>query len=267
MVKDIPGLIEKISKDLRTSTDIGVVGLSGGVDSLVTACLLVKALGSENVITIHMPYGTVDNNTENKFNNNSIKISDKLGTKSRFTPITEIADAICNATSWGPEGVEVISHLNKGNARARARMCVLYSTSHHLEMVTNKRVRVIGTGNLSEDFIGYDTKFGDSAWDICLIGDLFKSEVYQLAEHFVKEGLIESEMIDYLPSAGLWENQTDEKEIGYSYNQMEPSVRKLLDNLTTSDKNEIDNFVLKKHLDNKHKHEAPPKLNIREFCE
>jgi NAD+ synthase len=150
------------------------------------------------------------------------------------------------------------------------RMVALYTVAHELNShLTNKRVRVIGTGNLSEDFIGYDTKGGDALCDIFPIGELYKSEVYQLAEYFVEQGDIEPYMIDYTPSAGLWDGQTDEEELGFSYNDMEPAIRKMrsatgklecTDPLTLST---VEKFVYDRHLANKHKHEAPPVIELR----
>jgi NAD+ synthase len=270
MITNIDGLINKITEEVRNFTDKAVVGLSGGVDSLVTTCLLVKALGKENVITLHMPYNDIDISNPEKFNGNSLRIADKLGTVSYLKPVKAIADAI-DATVLGEYShtSASLSELNKGNSRARARMCVLYGTSHDLETSTKKRSRVIGTGNLSEDFIGYDTKYGDSSWDLCLIGELFKSEVYQLAEYFVSEGLIDANMVDYNPSAGLWEGQSDEEELGYSYNQMEPVVKKFLSNqdFKYEELSEIEKFVWIRHVTNRHKHLAPPVIPTRDlFC-
>jgi NAD+ synthase len=154
-------------------------------------------------------------------------------------------------------------------------MSILYSTSHHLSDTLKKKSRVVGTGNLSEDFIGYETKGGDALADIFPIGELYKSEVYQILEYFVQQGTLNDDLIDRTPSAGLWEGQTDEEEIGYSYNEMEQSIRKLRDQetgLTTKDLDmtslsELDKFVQKRHLKNKHKHLAPPVIRLRRFCD
>ena len=154
-------------------------------------------------------------------------------------------------------------------------MSILYSTSHYLSDTLKKKSRVVGTGNLSEDFIGYDTKGGDALADIFPIGELYKSEVYQMLEYFVQQNTLDVDLIDRTPSAGLWEGQTDEKEIGYSYNEMEKSIRKLrnpetglsINDIDMCSLSELDEFVLKRHLANSHKHLAPPVIKLREFCD
>jgi len=281
MITKMNELIEMVKSDVKAEMDIAVVGLSGGVDSLVCATLATLALGPENVYTVHMPYNDID---IMKFNANSIRIGTKLGTRNLMRPIHKIADAINeefdNDDEYGFEN-QPLSELNKGNSRSRARMTVLYKEAHHIATVTGKSVRVLGTGNLSEDFIGYDTKGGDALADLFLIGELLKSEVYQLAEHFVEMGLIEKDMIDYHPSAGLWDGQSDEEELGFTYAAMEPSVLKLRNpetglahygyetvvNGINANRTEMDNFVLDRHFKNRHKHMAPPAISLREFCE
>jgi len=286
MIKDILNLKKTIKEELQDFTDIAILGLSGGVDSLVTSCLLVEALGSENVYTIHMPYSDTDM-IEGRFNGNSLKIAEKIKAISLVRPISGLVNALDNTIITKnlldkKELSSNLSKLNHGNSRARARMSMLYGLGYHLEESLKKRVRVIGTGNLSEDYIGYDSKFGDSAWDLCLIGELLKSEVYQLAEHFADIGLIEKNMIDYHPSAGLWEGQSDEEELGYSYAAMEPSILKTRNpetglayrgyeipvaGINRTPLSEVDTFVLNRHFKNRHKHMAPPVIKLREFCE
>ena len=275
MIKDIPRLLEVVTNEIREYADYAVLGLSGGADSTLVACLCKMALGKENVEGIHMPYGKTDTET---FNARSVKLANKLNIQSRYVPITSISDAISNTIQCG--GL-MMSTLNDGNARSRSRMCVLYAIAGAMGQVwKDKRVRVVGTGNLSEDFIGYDTKGGDALADFFPIGDLLKSEVYQLLDYFRDLGWIDEDMIDRFPSAGLWEGQKDEDELGYSYADMEHSVLKLrnpetgrLDNSyevgispKMRDLSEIDLFVLNRHLGNRHKHMAPPNIPLREFC-
>ena len=271
MIKDINGLIETIVGELRKFSDGAVVGLSGGVDSTVIACLCASAFEPPNVIGVHMPYNDKD---VNSFNLRSRMIAKDLSIEEILCPVGAIADAICNVINLDTPGD--LSEVNKGNARSRARMNVLYGLSHHLSEKTDSRYRVIGTGNLSEDFIGYDTKGGDALCDIFPIGELFKSEVYQLAEHYneIYKGAL-SEVIASTPSAGLWDGQTDEEELGFTYNDMEPairSMRKEIDGVVVlgtghiKEMSPIQTFVLEMHVKNKHKHEAPKTLSIRRFC-
>lgn len=104
-------------------------------------------------------------------------------------------------------------------------MINLYLTCQALgEAHPRKRVRVIGTGNLSEDYIGYDTKWGDGACDLFPNSDFFKKEVYMALDHFVASGLIDESHVDRIPSAGLWPGHTDEGELGFTYDEMAPAI-------------------------------------------
>lgn len=256
---------------IKDETDVAVIGLSGGADSTLVACLCVKALGKENVYGIHMPYNQTDTET---FNSRSLKFAEHIGIKSIVAPITDIANSIIGLVE---KGVGSISTTNKGNARSRARMTVLYGIAHQLGDALQKRVRVVGTGNLSEDSIGYDTKGGDALADFFPIGNLFKSEVYDLLDKFKSEGFINEEHIDRIPSAGLWEGQTDESELGYTYNAMQPIVESMYMNYSedkdTIIANLINNglekdivtFVVNRHFANRHKHMASKVLNKYEI--
>jgi len=278
MIKNLPGLIEHLGVEIRKQTDVAVVGMSGGADSTLVALLCKEALGADRVYTVHMPYGRTD---QEFFNARSLKTAANLGVRVISAAVTGIADAINGVVDQAVYQVglrqadECLSTVNSGNGRSRARMTVLYGISHHLGTTLHTNVRVIGTGNLSEDFIGYDTKGGDALCDFFPIGDLFKSEVYQLLDWFRDRGDIDDDMIDRKPSAGLWEGQSDEEEIGYSYNEMEPAIRRLLDRTSKtlleeapeSAERTFDRFVLERHLANKHKHKAPPVLPLRKFCD
>jgi len=255
--------------EIRKETDIAVIGLSGGADSTLVACLCIKALGKENVYGVHMPYDECDIST---FNNRSVKLANHLGIHSIIAPITDIADSITNIVSASIKND--ISKTNKGNSRSRARMTILYGIAHHLGDTLQKRVRVVGTGNLSEDSIGYDTKGGDALADFFPIGNLYKSQVYKMLDKLRDEGFINEEHIDRIPSAGLWNGQTDESELGYSYNEMEPVVREMYTNFNENKdelinalislgyKPDITTFVINRHFANRHKHMAPKILNI-----
>jgi NAD+ synthase len=259
-------VIDTICKDIRRHVDTAVVGLSGGADSFLVMLLSSEALGRENVYAYSLPYADTDMKT---FNNLSRMYAEHVGVHHHTVSIKAVADAL-TATIGGifdPANPGVLSTLNAGNARSRARMCVLYGAAHHLNETLKNRVRVMGTGNLSEDFIGYDTKGGDALADIFPIGQLFKSEVYALLEYFRDHGKITEAMINRVPSAGLWENQTDEDELGYSYNEMEPAIRYILEHRFQVDVSRLDpiqRFVWDRHQAHKHKHEAPLVTRLRD---
>lgn len=264
MITNINQFKDYLYTQISAQTDIAVLGMSGGADSSLTSILCSLALGKEQVYSVHMPATETDSK---KFNKNSLAVAERLGIHIIQVPIKNISKSIKDAVLNGL-GVPNLDPINSGNARSRARMCCLYGISHHLASSHDRRVRVIGTGNLSEDFIGYDTKGGDALADFFPIGDLFKSEVYQFLEHFRDLGIINEEMIDRNPSAGLWEGQTDEEELGYSYNEMEKSVRNILAgtyNETTA--SEVDRFVNNRHIIHRHKHEAPFVIKARQYCE
>jgi NAD+ synthase len=263
MIKKIPDLIKHITKELTSFTDLAVVGMSGGADSTLVSIICAQALGKDRVHTAHMPAVPFDHHTFNKL---SWETAEKLGVHKYLIPIHDITSAFTN--TFKETLKKDLSPLNSGNCRARIRMTTLYTLSRHIEETQNKRVRVIGTGNLSEDFIGYDTKGGDALADIFPIGQLYKSEVYQLLEYFRDQGIIDESMINRIPSAGLWEGQTDEKELGYSYNDMEKSIRKILHGqLNPSQAQGLDRFVYDRHLAHKHKHEASLVISARNFCD
>lgn len=266
MIKDCNALISHISDEIRDLTDIAVIGLSGGADSSLTALLCSIALGNNNVYGISMPYNQVDIDT---FNSMSQKLAEHLSINHAVRPIAAIADAINDQVML--DSHPTLTDVNKGNARSRARMCVLFGTAHSLSSGNpGKRARVIGTGNLSEDFIGYDTKGGDALADFFPIGELFKSEVYQLLDYCRDKDLINDAHINRVPSAGLENDQTDEDDLGHSYNAMEKGVRYCLEHYDTmpeSGMDEITDFVWSRHLAHKHKHEAPQVIKLRPLCD
>jgi len=265
----IESLMKIITDDIKKNLEVAVIGMSGGADSTLLTALCVRALGKENVYGIGMPYNQLDADT---FNDRSQKIATKLGINYKVLPIGATVDAF--STGFGE-----MSTLNEGNLRSRMRMLHLYAECCSIGERTGKATRVMGTGNLSEDFIGYDTKGGDALADIFPMGELYKYEVYALLAHLVDNETLDYDMIDQTPSAGLWDGQTDEEELGMSYNEMAPAIKFLLtyyaefDGITDVDAfsdvyyriaikfndNFIETlwFVWKRHFVNKHKHVAP----------
>lgn len=185
-----------------------VVGLSGGIDSALSCALTAEALGSENVLAVRMPYKT---SSQDSLNHAQLLI-DKLGVQSLTIPITGMADALI-------ERDPSISDLRKGNIMARCRMIVLYDQSAAFGGL------VIGTGNKTEILLGYSTLFGDSASALNPIGDLYKTQVRQLSRAMG----IPAEIVDKAPSADLWADQTDEKELGFTYEEVDKLFYLLID--------------------------------------
>lgn len=207
MVKEL--LVGFIRNEIRKAGyRKGVVGLSGGVDSALVATLSVEALGPENLLCIRLPYKSSSPTSLSDAQN----IIDMLGVRSETIDITPMVD---HHVETDPE----MSRARKGNIMARERMIVLYDRSARHESL------VIGTGNKTEFLLGYTTLYGDSACAINPIGDLYKSQVWELASYVgVPQNIIEKR-----PSADLWEGQTDEDELGLAYKTVDQLLHFLVD--------------------------------------
>ena len=186
----------------------GVIGLSGGVDSAVSAFLTAEALGKENTIAVMMPYRS----SNSKSVEDAQGVIDKLQIRSELIDISAMVDAYCEA--W-----KVSDKLRRGNIMARMRMIALYDVS------AREKALVIGTSNKTEVLVGYGTLFGDTASAINPIGDLYKTQVWQLAAEL---GVPKS-IIEKTPTADLWEGQSDEDELGCSYTQLDSLLFRLVD--------------------------------------
>ena len=201
---------------LLTQADIAVIGLSGGADSTLVAALCCAAYGASNVHGVHLPCTDTD---IQKFNARSVRLANHLGLPQHTFNIGATVKGIL-------EPLPYPSELTDGNTRARVRMTTLYALASCLgEEHAGKRVRVMNTCNLSEDLLGYCSKGGDALGDVAPIARLYKSEIYQLLNYLRDTGFILEEHIDREPSAGLWAGQTDAKELGYTYDELEPAMR------------------------------------------
>jgi NAD+ synthase len=178
-----------------------VLGLSGGIDSAVVAFLAAEAIGADRLLAVMMPYRT--SSPASRADAESVIVA--LGCQSDLVDITAMVDGYFDQAA-GPSGADA-TPLRRGNFAARMRMSVLYDRS-----VTFGGL-VVGTGNKTEGLIGYTTLFGDSASAFNPIGDLYKSQVRQVA---VALGVPEA-IVRKPPSADLWPGQTDETEGGFSY--------------------------------------------------
>ncbi|MFW9844782.1 MAG: NAD+ synthase, partial [Candidatus Thorarchaeota archaeon] len=187
-------VIVNFIKDYVTKVGVDglVLGLSGGIDSSLVATLACEAIGAERVLGIMMP---VDAKKDAQNIEDAKRIAKKLGMKYE---IFELREAVAAYDSLN------LDKIARGNLAARLRMVTWYARANQENRL------VLGTGNKTELMIGYFTKYGDGGTDILPIGELYKANVWDLARHVgVPENLIEK-----APSAGLWEGQTDEKEIG-----------------------------------------------------
>jgi NAD+ synthase len=183
-----------------------VLGLSGGIDSAVVAYLVAEAIGAERLLAVMMPYRT--SSPASRADAESVVAA--LGCASGVVDISPMVDGYFGSApdpgAAGPDGLAA-TPLRRGNFAARMRMAVLYDHS-----VTWGGL-VVGTGNKTETLIGYTTLFGDSASAFNPIGDLYKSQVRQLA---VALGVPDA-IVRKPPTADLWPGQTDEIEGGFSY--------------------------------------------------
>ncbi len=192
----------------RAGFSRAVVNLSGGLDSAVSFALAVEALGAENVLALRLPYKTSSPDSLE----HAQMLIDQLGTQSVTIPITEMVDPL---VAREPE----MSQVRKGNIMARARMIVAYDQSEAFMGL------VIGTGNKTEILLGYTTLYGDSACALNPIGDLYKTQVRQLARALNIPAII----LEKAPSADLWQGQTDEGELGFTYEEVDKLLYLLVD--------------------------------------
>ncbi len=180
-----------------------IIGLSGGIDSAVVASIAVRALGVEKVFVLFLPSDTTPNSDLKDVKSLCSQLNVKL-------TVIDIQKLI-NSYSEEIQEKEDPSLIEWANFKPRVRQTVLYFFANRLNYL------VCGAGNKSELMIGYFTKFGDGAADILPIGDVYKTNVFQLGKYLnVPETILAK-----APSAGLWKGQTDEAEIGMSYSQLD----------------------------------------------
>ena len=185
-----------------------ILGLSGGIDSALVAYLCADAFSPENVTALIMPYRT--SNPQNI--KDAERLTKLLKIKCEIFDISPMVDVFYHSD---PE----VDFKRKGNRMARERMCVLYDYSQKNTSL------VIGTSNKTELLLGYGTIFGDLASAINPIGDLYKTQVWQLSEYYN----IPEDILHKQPSADLWAGQTDEQELGYSYAEIDHLLYYLID--------------------------------------
>ena len=181
-----------------------VFGMSGGIDSSVVAALCSKALGKD-VLGVIIPCFSIDRDEEH-----ARTVAGVFGIPVEKVVLDDLFTALSSAL---PDKAvdDRARRLAAANLKARLRMLTLYHFANQL------RYLVVGSSNRSELAVGYFTKHGDSGVDILPLGNLVKREVQELAGHLG----VPQEIIDKPPSAGLWEGQTDEDDLGFTYNQLD----------------------------------------------
>jgi NAD+ synthase len=196
------------SEVTRVGFSRAVVGLSGGIDSAVSCALAVEALGPDNVLAVRMPYksSSPDSLVDAQ------KTADCLKVPLCTIEITAIVDPLIEREPDMPK-------LRQGNLMARARMIVLYDQSEVFKGL------VIGTSNKTEILLGYTTMWGDMASALNPLGDLYKTQLRQLAASLQ----IPKSVLEKPPSADLWAGQTDESEMGLTYAEVDRLLYLLVD--------------------------------------
>ena len=237
----------------------GIVALSGGIDSSLVAVLAHRALGG-NLLCLIMPEEGVSPEEDTE---HALKIVNKFNIKYKIIPINK-------AVEWFSK------NFPKGEFNGQARMMAIANTKPRIRMILNYLYAnamggiVIGTSNKTELLLGYGTKFGDMAADIYPIGDLYKTQVWQLAEHVG----IPTEIIRKKPSAGLWKGQTDEEELGHTYYEidrvlyalveLELSVRETSEFLGIDEEAVLD--IYKRVISSEHKRKPPTITRLSKMC-
>ena len=196
------------SEVTRIGMSRAVVGLSGGLDSALSCALAVEALGAENVLAVRMPYKASSSDSLD----HAQALIDQLGVQNKTIEITNMVEPLFKLD---PQ----ISKMRMGNIMARERMIVLFDQSEVFKAL------VIGTSNKTEILLGYSTIYGDSASAMNPIGDLYKTQVRQLSRALN----VPAPIIDKPPSADLWEGQTDENELGFTYEEVDKLLYLLVD--------------------------------------
>ena len=198
-----------------------VIGLSGGIDSAISAYLAAQALGAENVLALRMPYAT----SSPASLSDAESVIEDLGLPHLVVPISDMAQPLI-------ERFPEMSPLRKGNIMARLRMITLYDQSMAWGGL------VMGTSNKTEFLLGYSTIYGDSGVALHPIADLYKYQVRQMARHLG----VPAAIIEKPPSADLWVGQTDEDELGFTYDQADQVLFLLVDERYTVDEVAVEGF-------------------------
>ncbi len=200
-------LVEFLRDEIRkVGFQKAVVGLSGGIDSSLVAFLLKEALGKENVYGLIMPYKSSSKDSID----DALKVIDATGINYKVVDITKMADSYIDNS---------FSNVRVGNILARLRMIVLFDVAYDIGAL------VVGTSNKTELLLGYGTWYGDMASSLNPIGDLYKTQVRILSKYLN----VPQSIINKKPTADLWVGQSDEEELGFSYDEADLILYHLFD--------------------------------------
>jgi NAD+ synthase len=203
-----PGLLAQalhgfLREELRVSGLAGyVVGLSGGLDSAVSAALAVGAVGPERVRALALPGPS----------SSPESLADARLVSGAFSLPFEVVDLAAPASALAAVLAAGGDRLRLGNLMARLRMVALFDRARTLPGL------VLGTSNKSEVLLGYSTLFGDSASSVNPLGDLWKTQIYELGRHLG----VPAPLLEKAPTADLWPGQTDAGELGFDYREADP---------------------------------------------
>ena len=256
---DWKAVVDRITEFIRkvvseANADGVVVGLSGGVDSSTTAFLCVKALGKDKVLGIIMPERGV---TREEDIEDALKVCEILGIDYKFVEINPMVEVFLNELGEG-------NRIAVANLKPRIRMIINYYYANNMNRL------VAGTGNKSELMTGYYTKYGDGGVDFLPIGDLYKTEVFELAKFLG----VPKRIIEKAPSAGLWVGQTDEGELGITYVKLDTILKALEKGVKPEEiprrfdvSEEEVRRVLEMVEKSRHKREPPPIATVRDLVD
>lgn len=232
-----------------------VVGLSGGVDSATVAFLAARAVGADNLLAVRMPYRSSSPESEA----DAMRVVTALGCQTERVDITPMVDPMLALISGDDEG---LLQLRRGNVMARQRMIVLYDRSAAFDAL------VVGTSNKTEALLGYGTLHGDMAAAFAPIGDLYKSQLRAVATALG----VPAEILAKPPSADLWPGQTDEGELGATYDDLDRILFALVDRRWSVERclaagldAELVAWVARRVARNEFKRQTPPvaKVSLR----
>ncbi len=226
----------------KNNFEKAVIGLSGGLDSALSAKLVIDAVGKENLRALIMPL-------------KGLSSEENIRDAVEFCTLNGIDYSLIFINDFIKELEKIDWKQNdiaKMNTIARTRAVILYNYAN------SNNALVIGTSNKTEILLGYFTKYGDGAVDVEVIGDLFKTEVVELAK-FLK---LPEKIINKTPSAELYPGQTDEKELGASYEDIDEILKKIVNSEDIDEDDQLAEKIMKRMKDNEHKRRMPMVLRV-----